>query len=59
MELKALRPLLCIRGCINDEISPLDFLALMNLPEDSPYFNSDSFRLAVAGPVFLLCHFED
>ncbi|KAM7487525.1 hypothetical protein LguiB_025009 [Lonicera macranthoides] len=51
MELKALRPLLCIRGCIDDEISPLDFLALIDLPEDSPYFNSDNFRASMLAAV--------
>ncbi|KAK3039797.1 hypothetical protein RJ639_027110 [Escallonia herrerae] len=42
MELKVLRPLLRIRGGVN-EISPLDFLLLLGLPEDCSYFNSDNF----------------
>ncbi|KAK2983887.1 hypothetical protein RJ640_008046 [Escallonia rubra] len=46
MELKVLRPLLRIRGCVN-EIRPLDFLSLMALPEDCSYFNSDNFRASM------------
>ncbi|KAL4639817.1 hypothetical protein ACB092_03G245500 [Castanea dentata] len=45
-ELKALRPLLCIRNCV-DEISPLNFIMIMDMPEDSPFFSSDNFRASV------------
>ncbi|KAA8529305.1 hypothetical protein F0562_033896 [Nyssa sinensis] len=40
------RPLLCVRGCVN-EISPLDFLNLMDMPDDSPFFSSDNFRASM------------
>lgn len=43
MELKSLRPLLRIQGHVK-EIKSLDFLTLMDLPDDSPYFTSDTFR---------------
>lgn len=46
MELKAPKPLLCIQGSLN-EIHPLDFLSIMDLPEDSPYFSSDEFRASI------------
>ena len=44
MELKALEPLLIIREHVN-EIEPLNFFTLMDLPEDSSFFDSDKFRL--------------
>lgn len=44
VELKALRPLLLFQGQV-EEIKPLDFLTLMDLPDDSSYFTSDDFRL--------------
>ncbi|GLT28770.1 hypothetical protein SLA2020_036780 [Shorea laevis] len=43
MELKALRPLLHIHGSVS-EINPLNFLMVMNMPEDSAFFSSDNFR---------------
>jgi len=46
MELKAPKPLLCIRGAV-DEMKPLDFLTLMDSPDDSPYFSSENFRFVV------------
>ncbi|KAK9277046.1 hypothetical protein L1049_006585 [Liquidambar formosana] len=46
MELKVLRPLLCIRESVN-EISPLDFLVIMDMPEDSSFFSSDNFRASL------------
>ncbi|KAL1811818.1 hypothetical protein ACET3Z_021883 [Daucus carota] len=46
MELKAPKPLLCIQGSLN-ETHPLDFLSIMDLPEDSPYFSSDEFRASI------------
>ncbi|XP_048318626.2 uncharacterized protein LOC107429082 isoform X1 [Ziziphus jujuba] len=46
MELKVLRPLLCIRECVN-EIAPLNFLKIMDLPEDSSFFCSDNFRASI------------
>ncbi|KAK3039799.1 hypothetical protein RJ639_027112 [Escallonia herrerae] len=52
MELKVLRPLLRIRGGVN-EISPLDFLLLMGLPEECSYFNSDNFRIYSFPEMFL------
>ncbi|KAL0372531.1 UNVERIFIED_CONTAM: hypothetical protein Scaly_0934700 [Sesamum calycinum] len=42
MELKTLRPLLSIQGRI-EKMNSLDFLMLMDLPDDSPYFASDMF----------------
>lgn len=47
-ELKAFRPLLCIHNCV-DEISPLNFIMIMDMPEDSPFFSSDNFRLVADG----------
>ncbi|CAA3019360.1 nucleolar 14, partial [Olea europaea subsp. europaea] len=46
MEIKALRPLLCLRGQV-EKINSLDFLMLMDLPDDSPHFISDTFRAGV------------
>lgn len=43
MELKAPSPLLHIREN-TAEISPLNFLMVMNMPEDSTFFSSDNFR---------------
>ena len=40
-----LNPLLAIQGHV-DDLSPLDFLTLMAMPEDSSFFSSDSFRSA-------------
>ncbi|GMY20175.1 nucleolar protein 14 [Fagus crenata] len=42
IEFKALGPLLCIRDCV-DEISPLNFIMIMDMPENSPFFSSDNF----------------
>ncbi|XAR55941.1 hypothetical protein NMG60_11036192 [Bertholletia excelsa] len=50
MELKTLGPLLCISGCVK-EIYPLDFLNIMDMPEDSPYFSSDNFRASMLAAV--------
>ncbi|KAL8531509.1 hypothetical protein ACS0TY_008195 [Phlomoides rotata] len=46
MELKALRPLLHIQERV-EEIDSLDFLTIMDLPDDSPYFSSDGFRASI------------
>uniref|UniRef100_A0A2N9EUF7 Nucleolar protein 14 n=1 Tax=Fagus sylvatica TaxID=28930 RepID=A0A2N9EUF7_FAGSY len=46
IEFKALGPLLCIRDCV-DEISPLNFIMIMDMPENSPFFSSDNFRVSV------------
>uniref|UniRef100_A0A2N9HSV5 Nucleolar protein 14 n=1 Tax=Fagus sylvatica TaxID=28930 RepID=A0A2N9HSV5_FAGSY len=46
LEFKALGPLLCIRDCV-DEISPLNFIMIMDMPENSPFFSSDNFRVSV------------
>ncbi|KAJ0038895.1 hypothetical protein Pint_23456 [Pistacia integerrima] len=46
MDLKALRPLLCIRDCV-DDVSPMNFLIIMDMPEDSSFFSSDNFRASV------------
>ncbi|GAV69844.1 Nop14 domain-containing protein [Cephalotus follicularis] len=46
MELKALRPLLRICDCVYD-ISPLNFLMVVGMQEDSSFFSSDSFRASV------------
>ncbi|KAK6242607.1 hypothetical protein SCA6_007996 [Theobroma cacao] len=43
MELKALRPLLRVHDCV-DEINPLNFLMVMDMPDDSSFFSSDNFR---------------
>lgn len=46
MEIKELRPLLCIHSS-NAEMGSLDFLELMDLPEDSQYFDSDNYRASI------------
>lgn len=46
MELKALGPLLNIRTHV-EEIKPLDFLELINMSNDSPFFSSDDFRASM------------
>lgn len=46
MELKSIRPLLHIQGRV-EEIESLDFLTIMDLPDDSPYFSSDNFRFVL------------
>ncbi|PON97246.1 Nucleolar protein [Trema orientale] len=46
MELKELQPLLCLRGCVN-KIDPLNLFTIMDLPEDSSFFDSDNFRTSV------------
>ncbi|KAL8523619.1 hypothetical protein ACS0TY_013551 [Phlomoides rotata] len=46
MELKALSPLLHIQGRV-EEIDSLDFLTIMDLPDDSSYFSSDGFRASI------------
>ncbi|KAG9447738.1 hypothetical protein H6P81_013866 [Aristolochia fimbriata] len=46
MDIKTLKPWLHIRGSVS-EIHPLDFLAIMDMPDDSPFFNSDNFRASV------------
>ncbi|KAJ7943307.1 nucleolar protein 14 [Quillaja saponaria] len=46
MELRAVRPLLCFADTTN-EIKPLNFLMVIDLPEDSSFFSSDNFRASV------------
>ncbi|MCD7445924.1 hypothetical protein HAX54_024624 [Datura stramonium] len=46
MEIKELGPMLCIRSS-NVEMNSLDFLELMDLPEDSQYFHSDNYRASM------------
>ncbi|MED6180212.1 hypothetical protein PIB30_117155 [Stylosanthes scabra] len=46
MELKALKPVLCIRDTVN-EIGPMNFFQIMDMPEDSSIYSSDSFRASV------------
>ncbi|XP_060215058.1 uncharacterized protein LOC132641933 [Lycium barbarum] len=46
MEIKELGPLLCLRSS-NVEMDSLDFLELMDLPEDSSYFHSDNYRASM------------
>uniref|UniRef100_A0A0R0F3T1 Nucleolar protein 14 n=1 Tax=Glycine max TaxID=3847 RepID=A0A0R0F3T1_SOYBN len=46
MELKAIKPLLCIQETVN-EISPLNFFKIIDMPEDSSFFTSVSFRASV------------
>ncbi|KAH6762950.1 nucleolar-like protein [Perilla frutescens var. hirtella] len=50
MELKALRPLLHMQGRV-EEVNSLDFLMLMDLPDDSPYFTSDNFRVSILSAI--------
>ncbi|CAM8900897.1 unnamed protein product [Rhodiola kirilowii] len=45
-ELKAPEPLLCLNDH-STEIMPLDFLMIMELPEDSSFFSSNSFRAGI------------
>ncbi|KZV48053.1 nucleolar protein 14 [Dorcoceras hygrometricum] len=46
MEVKALKPWLRLQGHV-EEINSLDFLMLMDLPDDCAYFGSDNFRVSV------------
>lgn len=46
MELKPLGNLLCIRNHVN-EITPLNFFLLMDMPDDSSFFSTDNFRASV------------
>ncbi|XP_061340797.1 uncharacterized protein LOC133287248 isoform X2 [Gastrolobium bilobum] len=46
MELKALKPLLRIHETVN-EISPLNFFKIIDMPEDSSFFTSVNFRASV------------
>lgn len=46
MEVKSVRPLLCMEERVN-EIIPLDFFKIMDLPDDSSFFNSDSFKASL------------
>lgn len=50
MEVKALKPLLRLQDCV-EEINSLDFLMLMELPDDSPCFASDNFRIGVLSAI--------
>lgn len=50
MELKALNPLISLRGHAN-EIDPLNFFTIMDLPEDSSFFDTDNFRTSVLATV--------
>lgn len=52
MELKARSPILQIHDH-GTEITPLDFLTVMDTPDDSSFFKSDSFRASV-----LMCAIE-
>ncbi|KAK1268297.1 hypothetical protein QJS04_geneDACA005298 [Acorus gramineus] len=45
MELK-LKPWLCLHSPVS-EVSPLDFIKIMELPADSPVFGSDAFKASV------------
>ncbi|KAL2326728.1 hypothetical protein Fmac_025786 [Flemingia macrophylla] len=46
MELKALKPLLCIHETVND-ISSLNLFKIIDMPEDSSFFTSVGFRASV------------
>ncbi|XP_014514329.1 nucleolar protein 14 [Vigna radiata var. radiata] len=46
MELKALKPLLCIHETVN-AISPLNFFKIIDMPEDSSLFSEVGFRASV------------
>lgn len=50
MEFKEIRPLLYICDC-EIGISPLNFMMIMDMPEDSPFFSSEGFRF-----VDTICH---
>ncbi|KAK4785244.1 hypothetical protein SAY86_001933 [Trapa natans] len=50
MEERTLGPLLCVTGIVN-EITPLNFLKLMGMSEDSVYFKSDNFRVSILANV--------
>lgn len=45
-ELKMLNPWLRLQSCVSD-FQSLDFLKVMNMSEDSPFFSSDIFRASV------------
>ena len=47
MELKALRPLLCVQERIN-EISPLNFMMAMDMAEDSSFFLVRQFQVSMS-----------
>ncbi|KAM7252462.1 hypothetical protein ACFE04_024345 [Oxalis oulophora] len=49
-DLKALRPLLRLHDSVND-IVPLNFLKLVDMPEDSTFFSSDNFRTSILANV--------
>ncbi|CAI8594698.1 unnamed protein product [Vicia faba] len=46
MELKDLKPLVCINESV-DKINALNFFKLIDMPEDSPFFTTDDFRVSV------------
>ncbi|KAF6135508.1 hypothetical protein GIB67_015361 [Kingdonia uniflora] len=46
LELKMLKPWLRLRDSIS-EIQPLNFLMVVDMPNESPFFSSDSFRASV------------
>ncbi|XP_054810709.1 uncharacterized protein LOC129312133 [Prosopis cineraria] len=46
VELKTTKHLLRMQETVN-EVSPLDFIKMINTPEDSPFFSSDDFRASV------------
>ncbi|XP_030449265.1 uncharacterized protein LOC115671769 isoform X1 [Syzygium oleosum] len=50
IEFRVQRPLLCIRECAS-EFSPLNFLRIIDMPEESPFFSSDGFRASVLASV--------
>ncbi|EPS71081.1 hypothetical protein M569_03678 [Genlisea aurea] len=47
MELKTSGPVLRLQRRGADEIHPFDFFTLMDLPDDSPYFASDDFKISM------------
>lgn len=52
-ELKMLKPWLRLQSHVS-EIQPVDFLKVMNVPEDSSFFSSDSFRSVTVSRVPIL-----
>ncbi|KAM3359217.1 hypothetical protein P3S68_022150 [Capsicum galapagoense] len=56
MEIKELGPLLSICSS-NAEMGSLDSLELMDLPEDSQYFDSDNYRSvsSILDPRYTIC----
>lgn len=55
MEIKAVGPWLHIQSSVK-EINSLEFYSLMDMPEESPYFSSDSFRAGLLLSIIEILH---